>query len=89
MRQVINTRQDVKMAPERNAKRLARYRKYVERKLHPKERKKPSQWVWELFGESGTLESFTRSEARALLKERFNLKRVPQEAKLEKVCLSK
>jgi hypothetical protein len=68
-----------------NTKRLKEYREYANRLLNKKPPKKPSIWEWELFGESGTLAAFTRSEARAQLKERFNIKRVPQEVTLVKV----
>jgi hypothetical protein len=83
--QAINCRQDRKLDVQRNAKRLADYRAYANRKLNKKEPKKPSIWKWELFEEHGILESFTRSEARAQLKERFNIKRVPKEVVLRKV----
>lgn len=75
----INTRQERKMQGERQHKLNVKYKEYVDRKLNKRARAVPSTWDWELFGEKGILTAFTRSQARAQLKERFDLKRVPKE----------
>jgi hypothetical protein len=48
--------------------------------------KKPSQWRYEIDGNLGTVEAFTRSEARAEIKKAIGHKgRLPKSLKLEKV----
>ena len=87
-RQAINGRHDRNMRGVRDSKRLTDYREYVARVLKrskPSTKKQPYPWSWELFGEKGTLLAFTRSEARAQLKERFSIKRVPQEVVLARI----
>jgi hypothetical protein len=78
-RDSINCRCDRVLAGERQNKLNERYKAYVARKLNKPPRKVPSEWDWELLGQTGVIRAFTRSEARAQLKERFDLKRVPKE----------
>jgi hypothetical protein len=78
----INCRQERKLSSERQHKLNVKYKEYVNRKLNKGPRAVPSKWDWELFGEQGVLTAFTRSQARAQLKERFDLKRVPKEVVL-------
>lgn len=48
--------------------------------------KKPFRWQYEIDGNLGTVEAFTRSEARAEIKKRIGHKgRLPKSLKLEKV----
>lgn len=54
------------------------YDKYVDRRLNKGPRAVPKTWDWELNDQSGVVTAFTRSEARAQLKERFGLKRLPK-----------
>jgi hypothetical protein len=78
-RDCINSRCERKLSGERQHKLNVRYKEYVARKLNKPPRKVPSEWDWELLGQTGVIKAFTRSEARAQLKERLNLKRVPKE----------
>lgn len=65
-----------------NAKRKARYKEYVKRQLNKGPRAVPTIWRWDLFEESGIVKAFTRSEARAQIKQRLGLKRLPKEVSI-------
>ena len=67
------------IAGERQHKLNMKYDAYVQRRLNKGARKTPTTWDWEFEGWKGELKAFTRSEAKALLKERFGFKSTPKE----------
>jgi len=44
-----------------------------------KQKKKPVVWLWELGERTGMVEAFTRSEAKARVKEVLDVKKLPAE----------
>jgi len=72
--------------PERPAKQRQKYREYIQRSMARRYRVKRvvPQWSWFYDGQDGVVEAWTRSEAKARVKDTLgiNNKRLPKEVTL-------
>ena len=69
------------ICPPCAAKQRATYAAYAKRAQYrmTKQKKKPVVWLWELGERTGMVEAFTRSEAKARVKEVLDVKKLPAE----------
>jgi len=71
---------DMTVSPESRHKRLVKYREYVARviKRGTVAKRVAPVWDWEANGQKGTCDAFTRSEAKARMKELLSVKKLKE-----------